>query len=389
MTIARGVGEVRRTMTAERGRGRGPRRRVVGGAVAVVTLLALWVTACGGDAQAGASGEEATAEGASRVINVEVLTVEPASFTEVIRLTGTVQANQDVVVSAEESGVIRRLFVEKGRAVSAGQPLAKIDDGILRSQVEQARARAALATETWERRQRLWEEDGVGSELAYLEARYAAEEARANLRTLERRLERTTVRAPISGILDDRMVEVGTMVSPGTPVGRILDLTPAKVRGGVPERYATDVEPGSEATARFDALGGQTYTGEVSFVGAAVDRANRTFPVELLIPNPGRAVKPEMVADVSLVRRVLDDALVVPQEALVRTEDGFQVFVVVERGDDLVAEARAVTVGPSQRNRAVVEAGLAAGDRIVVVGQNQVATGDRVRIVRGDEEGAS
>lgn len=367
------------------GRGRGRERRRGRWSVALAAAAALLGVACGGDAEADGPGDQATAEGYSRMINVEVRTVEPISFTEVIRLTGTVQANQDVVVSAEESGVIRGLFVEKGRAVSAGQPIAKVDDGILQSQVEQARAEAALASETWERRRRLWEEDHVGSELAYLEARYSAERAQASLRTLEQRLARTTVRAPISGILDDRMVEVGTMVSPGTPVGRIVDLTPVKIRGGVPERYATDVAVGSPATATFDVLGGQSYEGEIGFVGAAVDRSSRTFPVELVIPNPGRAVKPEMVANVALVRRVVEDALVVPQEALVRIEDGFQVFVVEERHGEDVAVARPVSVGPSQRNRAVVESGLEAGDRLIVVGQHQVATGDRVRIVEGGE----
>lgn len=386
MTTGRGSEDVETIMTMDgNDRRRGALRAVWAAAVALT--VALLVTACGRAPEAGAI-EDQEDRSASRVINVEVRTVEPAEFTEVIRLTGTVQANQDVVVSAEESGVIRQLFVEKGRGVSAGQPIAKVDDRILRSQVEQARAEASLATEIWERRRRLWEEDRVGSELAYLEARSTAEQTRANLETLEQRLERTTVRAPISGILDDRMVEVGTMVSSGTPVARIVDLNPVKVRGGVPERYAADVEMGSSATATFDVLGGQSYEGEISFVGAAVDRASRTFPVELVIPNPGRAVKPEMVANVTLVRRGLDAALVVPQEALVRVQDGFQVFVVEERDDELVAVGRPVTVGPSQRNRAVIESGLEEGDRLIVVGQHQVATGDRVRIVRGEGEEA-
>lgn len=387
MTTGRGFEDVETIMTIDGNDRRGgslPRVR----AAAVALTVALLMTACGRAPEAGAIEDQEEDLRSSRVINVEVRTVEPSEFTEVIRLTGTVQANQDVVVSAEESGVIRQLFAEKGRAVSAGQPIAKVDDRILRSQVEQARAEASLATEIWERRRRLWEEDRVGSELAYLEARSTAEQARANLETLEQRLERTTVRAPISGILDDRMVEVGTMVSSGTPVARIVDLTPVKVRGGVPERYAVDVEVGSSATATFDVLGGQSYEGEISFVGAAVDRASRTFPVELVIPNPGRAVKPEMVANVTLVRRGLDAALVVPQEALVRVEDGFQVFVVEERDDELVAVARPVTVGPSQRNRTVVESGLEEGDRLIVVGQHQVAAGDRVRIVRGEGEEA-
>lgn len=387
MTTGRGFEEVETIMTIDGNDRRGGSLPTVR-AAAVALTVALLMTACGRAPEAGAIEDQEEDLRSSRVINVEVRTVEPSEFTEVIRLTGTVQANQDVVISAEESGVIRQLFVEKGRAVSAGQPIAKVDDRILRSQVEQARAEASLATEIWERRRRLWEEDRVGSELAYLEARSTAEQARASLETLEQRLERTTVRAPISGILDDRMVEVGTMVSSGTPVARIVDLTPVKVRGGVPERYAVDVEVGSSATATFDVLGGQSYEGEISFVGAAVDRASRTFPVELVIPNPGRAVKPEMVANVTLVRRGLDAALVVPQESLVRVEDGFQVFVVEERDDELVAVARPVTVGPSQRNRAVIESGLEEGDRLIVVGQHQVATGDRVRIVRGEGEEA-
>jgi membrane fusion protein (multidrug efflux system) len=108
-----------------------------------------------------------------------------------------------------------------------------------------------------------------------------------------------------------------------------------------------------------------------------VDPSNRTFPIEFQLPNPGRAVKPEMVANIEVVRRVIENALVVPQEALVRVEDGYVVFVV----EDDHAVARPVTVGPSQRNRSVVTSGLQAGDRLVVVGQKQLAAGDRVRIV--------
>jgi membrane fusion protein, multidrug efflux system len=95
--------------------------------------------------------------------------------------------------------------------------LLKIDDAVLRAQVGQARAQADLAEQTWERRKRLWEEDRVGSELAYLEAKFAAEQTAANLAGLEARLERTTIRAPFTGILDERAVEVGTMVSPARP----------------------------------------------------------------------------------------------------------------------------------------------------------------------------
>jgi RND family efflux transporter MFP subunit len=341
---------------------------------AAVLAATLTLGGCG-PAEANGADEELPETG--RVLNVEVATVQPADFVEVVRLTGTVGANRDVTVSAEESGVITELLVPKGATVSAGQPLLRIDDRLLQSQVAQARAQAKLAGEVWERRRRLFEEDKVGSELAYLEAKYQAEQAQAGLAALERRLERSVVAAPIEGVLDARLVEVGTMVNPGTPVARIVDMDPVKITGGVPERYSADIRPGARASVTFDALEGQQYAGNINYVGAAIDPSNRTFPVEFVLPNPGRAVKPEMVANIEVVRRVIRDALVVPQEALVRVEDGYVVFVV----EDEHAVAKPVALGPSQRNQSVVTSGLAGGDRLVVVGQKQLAAGDRVRVV--------
>ena len=347
-----------------------------------MAVVSAWsIGACGSDAEAGDPAQTSEGGSVGRVVNVRTSTLEPSDFTELIRLTGTVQANRDVRVSAEESGVIRSLFVEKGTAVQAGQPIAKIDDRILASQLEEARARADLARETWERRRRLWEDEGIGTELAYLEARFASEQSVANLQLLQERMDRTTVLAPIEGVLDDRFVEVGTMVSPGTAVARIVDLNPVKITAGVPERYTTDVDPGARATVTFDAIDGSVHEGAISYVGVVVNPDNRTFPVEFTLPNPGRAIKPEMVAQVSVVRRRLDDVIVVPQEALVRVVDGFVAFVVVGSEGEEVVEARPVETGASQQNRVVVTEGLAAGDRLVVVGQQSVAAGDRVRTV--------
>jgi len=348
---------------------------------ATAVVAAVSIGACGAAAEAGDPAETSEGGMVGRVINVQTVTIEPVDFVEFIRLTGTVQANRDIRVAAEESGVVRSLFVEKGTAVQAGQPIAKIDDRLLASQLEEARARADLARETWERRRRLWEEDGIGTELAYLEARFTSEQSAANRQLLQERMDRTTVLAPIEGILDDRFVEVGTMVSPGTAVARIVDLNPVKITAGVPERYATDVDPGARATVTFDALDGSVHEGTISYVGAAVNPDNRTFPVEFTLPNPGRAIKPEMVAQVSVVRRQLEDVIVVPQEALVRVENGFIVFVIVGSGGEEVAETRPVETGASQQNQVVVTEGLTVGERLVVVGQQSVASGDRVRIV--------
>jgi RND family efflux transporter MFP subunit len=356
------------------------RRRDTLKAAAVTTLVA--AAACNGAAEAGDTlGSGAPEQSFERVINVGVQTLELSSFVEEISLTGTVEAARDVTVSAEESGVVRELLAGRGARVGAGQAIARVDDAVLRPQVERARAEAVLAQEQWERRRRLFEEDQVGSELAYLEARLLAEQARAQLAVLEERLARTIIRAPFAGVVEERFVEVGTMVAPGAPVARVLQLDPVKITAGVPERYAADVRGGASVRVSFDVLPGESFEGAVGFVGSAVNPRNRTFPVELTIRNPGGAIKPEMVANVSLVRRVVEGALVVPQEAIVRVSDGHAVFVVRQQGDTEVAEARSVTLGASQRNLVAIASGLDVGDRIIVVGQQQVAHGDQVRVV--------
>ncbi|UCC25746.1 MAG: efflux RND transporter periplasmic adaptor subunit [Gemmatimonadales bacterium] len=345
--------------------------------------LALALGACG-DAEAGDAGQtDGGGSAFARIINVAVEPVEPRRFVEEIFLTGVVRANRDVTVSAEEGGTVQEILATKGVWVQEGQPLLRMDAAVLQAQVDQARAAAELARETWERRKRLWEEQGVGAELAYLEARFAAEQSEANLRMLEERLARTVIRAPVEGILEDRMVEVGSLLAPGSPAFRIVDIYPVKVSAGVPERYAPDVAVGSPVRITFDVLPESGVEGRIGFVGVAVDPRNRTFPVEIRLPNREGRIKPEMVADVSLQRRALEEAVVVPQDALVRTTEGYIVFVAEGEGDQAMARARAVELGPSAANQVVVTTGLEKGDRLIVLGQKSVADGDRIRVVEG------
>ena len=238
-----------------------------------------------------------------------------------------------------------------------------------------------MTRKSWERRKKLYEEDGVGSELAYHEAQHAAEQSRGNLDVLEARLARTTIRAPIGGVLDSRFVEIGTLVSPGTPVVRIVQADTIRILAGIPERYALYVSAGTEASVSFDVLPEEAHTGSTTFVGVTVDPDTRTFPIELTLANPGGHLKPGMVAEVSVAQAQLPEAIVVPRQALVSMEEGSVVFVVEGAGEESLAVVRPVGIVTSQGNYVVVESGLRAGDRLVVVGQQGLTDGDRVRVV--------
>ena len=357
-----------------------PRLRSYRRLVVAAAMLSTTLTACGDDAAA--VDTDAPAQEARRIINVGVERLQVRSFTDVIRLTGTVVADRSVMVAAEEGGIVQRVLVDKGASVQAGQPIVELDDEMLRAQQDEAQAQLSLAQQLWDRTRRLYDDDGIGTENEYLQARYNAAQAKARLTLVEARLANTTIRAPFDGVLDARHVEVGSVVAPGSNVATVVDLSPLKVAAGVPERYAADVQLGARAVILFDALG-DTSHGSVEFVGASVHVSNRTFPIELALDASTGFVKPEMVADVILERRHLDQAVVVPRQALVRTESGFSAFVAVDvQGDAAIAEVRALTLGPSAQDEVVVVSGLSDQDRLIVLGQTQVAHGDHLRTVR-------
>jgi membrane fusion protein (multidrug efflux system) len=348
------------------------------GSIALVAVLGLAAVGCSPSSSA---SEAEAGQDYTKTVNVEVAPVARTDFISYVRLTGEVEAMNDVTLSAEESGVIERFFLEKGHFVRVGDPIAKIRDNVLRAQVEEAVAAAELARERYERQRRLWEEEQIGSEIAYLEARYQADLQAARVTLLRERLERTTVSTPISGIFDERYVDAGEMVAPGTPVARVVEVDRVKVTGGVAERFAAAVNPGDTARISFDVLANQPFVGVLGYVGSVVDERNRTFPIEIVLDNPGRVIKPQMVASVEIANDRLRDVLVVPQDAIQRTEGGYQVFVAVERDGNIYAESRPVRLGPMYANRVVIEEGLSEGDRLIVRGQQLVEVGNRVRIV--------
>jgi membrane fusion protein (multidrug efflux system) len=356
------------------------------------TILALGAAGLGATACGTGVAEEPSQDAPAddvyrRTVNVEVVVAQPSDFVSTVRLIGAVEALHDITVSAEESGVVQSFFVEKGQRVRAGQALARIDGRVLGAQVAEAEAAAKAARDNYERRRRLFRDEGIGTEAEFVAAEADAEAAEARAGALRARLERTTVRAPVSGVFDARYVDAGEMVAPGDEIGRIIDASRVKVVGGVPERYAADVETGGRAEVTLDLYPGRVFEGEISFVATAVDPRSRTFEIEILLDNPDNLIKPQMVAGVELPTQALENVLVIPQDALLRVEDGYQILVVTEVEGELEAEARQTVLGPSAANAVVVEAGIEPGDRVIVRGQQQVDAGDRVRLVDGSDRG--
>ena len=378
------VGPGRQAMRAKR------YLRLALGAVLLVVLTAAECSRFSGrDRQAAneAGGEEAAAAPArtaftlgARVVNAEAEPLVPSTFVQYIRVVGEVEALRDVTVSAEESGTIASFLAGKGERVARGQPVTRISSELLDAQVEEARAIAEVAAERFERQRRLWDQR-IGTEIALLEVKSQATSSAARLKVLETRLARTVVTSPITGIFDEQYVEVGELVGPGTRLLRVLTIDRVKVVAGIPERYALAIEPGAAALITFDVLEGREFSGVIEFVGTSVDPRSRTIPIEVILDNSERLIRPRMVANVQVERMRQEQVIVVPQDLVQRTEDGFQVFVAERSGDAVTARARSVELGASYANQVVISAGLTAGERLITAGHRQVDDGSVIRLM--------
>ncbi|MFC1545565.1 efflux RND transporter periplasmic adaptor subunit [Gemmatimonadota bacterium] len=348
--------------------------RVAGTLIALMLFVSATTSGCTPPAE--------TAEGTfERVVNVVAMTVVPAPFTSTVRVTGSVQALYDVTLSCEEGGIVESFLVGKGARVTQGQPIARIDSEMLVAQLEEARAGARLAQEQWDRQKRLWEDQEIGTELAYIQSRETAAMRAATVRTLETRLAKKTITSPVDGTFEDYWYERGEYAMPGSPFARIVSIDEIKVVGGVAERFSGDIMMGSQVELTIDNCPDANCTAEITYVGATVNPDSRTFSVEVILPNPGRIMKPGMIANMLILTDRIEDAIIVPQEAVLRTEDGYQVFVVESDAGRDVARIRDVELGPAGDDQIVIASGLSPGEQVVIVGQLKLGNGDPVSVV--------
>ena len=361
-------------------------------AAALLLLPALvFLSACGGEEAAAPA--DATAEEARTAIPVEVVVVDRQEFEDTVTMTGTVEAPDDATLAAESAGTVT-VLAPLGVRVGRGQVVAQINPslaqaGLRQAQaaLESAQAQLELAEDQYRRQEPLYadsiisalEFQGVRTQRASALAQVA--QAEAAVAQAQEQVENTRVRAPFGGTVEEQLVDRGEQVTPGMPVLRLVSTGRVKVRAGVPERYAGEIEQGTPVTIVPEAYSVGTRRGSVTFVGAAIDPQSRTFPVEVELDNATGELKPEMTVRVEVTRAVLEEAIAVPLAAVIRDERGTSVYVVEEASAGLVAQNRPVELGSTTRGLVVVESGLSVGEEVIVQGQTVVAEGDPVRIV--------
>ena len=323
--------------------------------------------------------EELSPEG--NVPKVTAFKTNLQKFTHFVEIQGSVATKQNVLITAEMSGILHDVFVEKGDKVYRGQLLAKIDDGGLSQQRAQLNIQAELAKTTFERQKRLWEQN-IGSEIQFLNAKSNYEALQESVNQIDKQLNKTSVRAPFNGIIDEVITEQGNVVNAGmSNLMRIVNLDNMYISANVPESYISSVTEGKAVKAYLPILG-KTIDAQVSQTGSFINPSNRTFNVEVRIPNDDKLLKPNLTARLQINDYTKEKALLIPQSIISENANAEQYVYVISKDQNgkSVATQTIITTGKTKADDIEVLSGLEAGDELILEGARSVKDGQQVRV---------
>jgi len=347
---------------------------------AAILLFLPFVAGCAFDS--GVAGEPPPADSsiaaADEAIPVAALPMFRGRIESVLRFSTNLEAENRVDVLSEAERHVTELLVEEGDMVRAGQTLLLLEDEAQRTALRRVESQLDRSRLEYERQKRLFEQDLI-SEQAYNQARYDTEQLELALEDAERELSYATVLAPISGVITERVVNVGDHVEGHAKLFQIVDFDSIVARVFVPERQLPGLFVGQPARVLAQSLAGSREAA-IERISPVVDPQSGTVKVTLGIPG-NQGLLPGMYVEVDLVAAVEDDALLAPKRALVYDQEQVFVFRVVDGTEGPRAERLLVSILIESEDVVQLAGDLAEGQRLIVAGQAGLKDGARVRLL--------
>lgn len=307
--------------------------------------------------------------------DVGVTEIKPGKFDFFVQTQGSVEAVDNILVSAKTAGVLTQVYSREGEVVTKGQTLAQIDNSLILRNIEELKSAISLANTVYDRQKNLWDQK-IGTEVQYLQAKNNKENLEKRLATLNEQLEMSKIKSPISGSIDEVSVKIGQNVAPGIPAFRVVSFDRLKMKANVSEAYVSNIKTGDRVTLKFDDIN-KTLEAKVTFVGKTINQLSRTFPIEVALPSITE-LRPNMTGILKIVFKSVPDAISVPVN-VVQEINGQKVVYLAEVADGKnVARRKVVEVAGVYDNRAQV-AGLKSGDKVITVGYQGLNDGELIR----------
>jgi membrane fusion protein (multidrug efflux system) len=337
---------------------------------------------------AAARGPAAGPGGAQGPAAVEVGRAELTRIEDDAQAVGSLRSNQGVMLRPEVSGRVSKLGFKDGQPVRRGQVLVQLDDALQQAQLQQAQAQASIARTNLQRNRELVAQNFV-SQSVVDQAQANLEVAEAQVALAQAQLQRMKVLAPFDGFAGIRSVNVGDYVKDGADLVQVEDVSTVWVDFRLPERYLAQLKPGQEVAVTLDALPGRPHTARVEAVDSQLDASGRSVLVRARVANAGGILRSGLFARTRIVFGTREQAITVPEEALVPMgEQQFLIKVVDGAGGSKLGQRMPARIGVRRAGRVEVLEGLKPGDLVVVAGQGRLMRGEPqpVRIVQlGDK----
>ncbi len=310
-----------------------------------------------------------------KLTDVAVMEVKPMAFTNYINLQGSIDAKDNVQAYTQAAGVITAIYVKVGDHVSKGQTLVQLDNSVQKQQISGAETQVELAKTLYDRQKNLWDQK-IGTEVQFITAQTNLQTAQKTLTMYKQSADLARIVAPISGTVDQMDLKLGQAAAPGATSIRIVNTESLKVKANVPESYAASIHTGDVVKVVVPDAN-DSVTAKVTFAAKAIDAASRSFAIEIQLPG-SKTIKPNMTAVLKIANYSNKSALVVPVNAIQKSEKGDFVFV----NENGTAKKKNIIEGASYGGKTEIKTGLTAGDKLITDGSSEVEDGDKVKVLQ-------
>lgn len=315
----------------------------------------------------------------ARQVKVVVEPLATGSFTDYIQLSGLVEAVNTAAITPEISGRILNIHVREGQTVRKGQKLITLDASVMKNSLSELEKAYELARTLYEKQKELWDQ-GVGSEIQYIQSRNQKESFERTMETLQSQLAMAEIKAPFDGRIEKIYPKIGENAAPGRAVIDLVNAGQLYVNTEVSEAFIGSVKKGDPVTLEFPSLDIKPREVPITFLSQVINPQSRTFSLRVELSNSDHEIKPNMLATIRLKIFDLKETITVPTVLVRHDFQGAFVYKAVERDGHHYAVKSYVQTGPSDGVKTVITNGLAEGDRLVTKGYNQIKDGSLLEI---------
>ncbi|WP_329806542.1 efflux RND transporter periplasmic adaptor subunit [Flavobacterium facile] len=295
-------------------------------------------------------------------LTVTAIVVSSKDFSNAISLSGSIEANENVEIRSEVSGIVEKISFSEGTQVSKGQVLLKVNDIELRAQLSQAFTKQKLASENERRAKLLLQKEAISQE-EYEIASAEFRSLKAQTQLIQAQIAKTTIRAPFSGKIGLRNISPGTYVTPTTLITKLVSSSQVKISFSIPEKYASEIE--NNASILFTIPNNpQKFSAKIYAIEPEIETATRTLKIRAIADNSNGKLLPGTFATIELSLKNIKDAIVIPTEAVVPIQNGKVVYIA---NNGKAKEVKIETLARTAKD-VVVTSGIKSGDTLLTSG---------------------